>query len=134
MHDYWIDVLTLAPVVFVLIGLTVAVALDNCTRDEQRRMMLLILLVEFLLVAQNYAGYMMEPYAQAILAKTVFSIIGYILRPLIFVLFFRLVAPDKSFWPAWGLIGLNAAARRQGSEGLANGMPDMDDNKNTAKN
>ncbi len=109
MHDYWIDVLTLAPVIFVLIGLTVAVALDNCTRVEQRRMLLLILLVEFLLVVQNYAGYLMEPLRSAAFAKTIISLTGYILRPLMFVLFFRLVAPDKRFWPAWVLIGLNAA-------------------------
>lgn len=94
MRDELIEVMTLTPVLFVLIGLGVAVLLDSCTRDAQRRMMLLILLVEILLVAQNYAGYLMEPLSSAGFAKTVVSSTSYILRPLMFVLFFRLLYGD----------------------------------------
>ena len=109
MRDFFVEVLCLAPLVILLIGLIFAVLLDGATRDTQRRMLLLILLVEFLLVVQNYTDYLMEPLRSAAFVKTIISLTGYILRPLMFVLLFRLVAPDKRFWAAWGLVGLNAA-------------------------
>ena len=109
MHVKMTDILFVAPLLLTLLGLAVSVALDNCTRVEQRRMLMLILLVELLLVAQNCADYLMELLRSASYARIAVSIIGYALPPLMFVLFFRLVAPDKRFWPAWILIGLNAA-------------------------
>ena len=109
MQDYFVDVLCLAPLVILLIGLTFAVLLDRYTRADQRMTLLMILLVEAFLVAQGYIDWLLAPNSTALFAKTVNSVAGYCLRPLIFVLIFRLVAPRKRFWAAWVLVGLNAA-------------------------
>ena len=109
MRDPLIDVLCLAPLVILLIGLTFAVLLDKYTRADQRMSLLMILLVEAILVAQDYVSWLLDPNHAALFARTVNSVVGYALRPLIFVLIFRLVAPHKRFWAAWVLVGLNAA-------------------------
>ena len=109
MGEQVIDFLSLAPLALILIGLTAAVLLDSYTRRDRRRIMLLILLAVFLHVAENYLDYRLSLDDTVLQFRTVNSIVGYSLRPLIIVLFFYLLKPDRKYWIGWTLAALNAA-------------------------
>ena len=74
-----------------LIGLTFAVMIDTYLRKEQRKAMLIIVSLTFLLVAQNMAEYLMEFYTAEPFGRTVTAIIGYSIRPIIIVMFFDII-------------------------------------------
>ena len=90
-----------------LIGLTFAVMIDTYLRKEQRKAMLIIVSLTFLLVAQNMAEYLMEFYTAEPFGRTVTAIIGYSIRPIIIVMFFDIIEyKERKRW-MWLLVGLN---------------------------
>ena len=95
-------------VMFLLAGLTFTVFNDPYIRRGHRRVMLVIIALCFSLVIQNIVEACLAAGAPRIVARTLSSIYGYSVRPLVIVLFFSLVAPRKRFGPAWILAGLNA--------------------------
>ena len=90
-----------------LIGLAFAVMIDTYLCKGQRKAMLIIVSLTFLLVAQNIAEYLMVFYTAEPFARTVTAIIGYSIRPIIIVMFFDIIEyKERKRW-MWLLVGLN---------------------------
>ena len=92
-----------------LIGLTFAILLDPYIQKKHRKIMLLNIAVGFSLLMQNHLNYMLDASDGTTMVRTLVSIYGYCVRPIVLVLFFYIVGNRRSYWPAWVLIGINAA-------------------------
>ena len=98
------------PLAIQLGGLTPLVLLDDYIGQKRKRLMLHVLLTVTLLIAQNYADYLLQLESMPPpIYRTVASIVGYCLRPYIIVLFCRIVQPYKKHIIAKLLGILNAA-------------------------
>ncbi len=97
------------PLLLQLVGLSLAVRIDPYIRKKHKTVMLLIVVFVFSLLVQNYAGYALELNGRMPYARTVVSIYGYSVRPVILVLFYYIVGKRRSYRYAWIPIGLNAA-------------------------
>ena len=90
-----------------LIVLAFAVMIDTYLRKGQRKAMLIIVSLTFLLVAQNMAEYLMVFYTAEPFGRTVTAIIGYSIRTIIIVMFFDIIEhKEKKRW-MWFLVVLN---------------------------
>lgn len=98
----------LLPLLFQAVGLGFAVTVDSYLEKKQKRIYVLILALVLALIAQNYLEMVLSRGEARILLRTLTSILGYVLRPVILVLFFYLVEPKRSFWPAWLPVIVNA--------------------------
>ena len=103
--------LTGVPLIFfvasLLAGLTFTVFTDPYIRARHRRVMLIIIGLCFLLIVQNYVENALAAGEPRVLARTLLSIVGYTVRPVVIVLFFYIVAPKRRYLPAWLIIGVN---------------------------
>lgn len=97
------------PLLLQLVGLSLVVLIDPYIRKKHKKVMLLIVVFVFSLLMQNYVGYLMDINGKMPFARTVVSIYGYSVRPMILVLFYYIVGKQKSYRFAWILIGLNTA-------------------------
>ena len=103
------ETLALIPALTLLGMLTVIVNIDAYIRPDLRRTMRVIIAVTFSLVAQNYIEYRLADGEVRWLLRTLTAIYGYAIRPVIAVLFLRLIAPRMRLGWAWALVGVNAA-------------------------
>ena len=101
-------ILLLLPLGLQLFGLSFAVLTDRYLRQKQRRGMLLIAGLVLALVAQNLLGWRLAQGTR-ILARTLCSIAGYSIRPLILLLFLRVVSERRGRKFGWALVLLNFA-------------------------
>ena len=99
----------LLPVLLQLLILLLAVWIDPYILKKQRRIMTLIALLVLSIVAENIVAAWLETDVCYPFARTVESIYGYSVRPVVMVLFFYIISPDREYKPFWWLIGLNAA-------------------------
>ena len=95
-------------VLFLLAGLAFTVIYDQHLRKDQRRTMLEIVGLCCALLVQNYLEDWLAAGDARVLARTVTSIAGYTIRPLVIVMFVRIVSPRRRILPAWILVGVNA--------------------------
>ncbi len=103
------DLLTLLPLLLQLIGLTCAVLIDPYIHRKHRKIMLIITVLLFSLLVQNYLDHLLERNGSLPFARTLVGIYGYCVGPMILALFGYLVGREQSYWPAWMLVGVNAA-------------------------
>ena len=106
------DIGTLAvlmPLLFLLFGLSFTVVIDPYIRREHRRTMLVIAVLCLTLIAQNYWDYALTVGSPRQMLRTIVTIYGYSIRPVILILFLYIVQPTGKRWYWWVLIGLNAA-------------------------
>ena len=99
----------LAPLLLLLAGLGFAVWADPYIGRERRRAMLLIVVLNFSLIAQNVMEYRCAVSPPNGMLRTLLSIYGYSVRPVILILFLCIVKEKKEklrLW--WALAGLNA--------------------------
>lgn len=101
-----ITLVLLVPLLFLIIGLGITVAIDPYISREHRRIMMLIIILSVVLIVQN----IWEDYIAAgpphWFLRTTLAICGYIIRPVFIVLFLYIVKPGKKYL-GWGLIVLN---------------------------
>ena len=109
IEDHYIESLTILPALGLLLLLLFSVYINYTIRAGRKRNMLFIVIVVFTLVAQNYAEYRLAAGEPRLLARTLVSIYGYVIRPVILVLFMKLIAPGARLTWAWVLVGVNAA-------------------------
>lgn len=102
------EIMFIAPMLLQLVGLAFAVLIDNYIRKNQRRIMLLIVVLIFTLLIQNYLHYILTTVVAMPYVRTVVGIYGYSVRPVIIILFFYVVCPDRNHLPAWILAIVNA--------------------------
>lgn len=105
----YVDILGLFPAVTLLTMLVFIVHIDRYIRADLKRTMRIILIVVFSLVVQNYVEYRLAAGELRWLARTLVSIYGYAVRPVLLVLFLRVIAPQKRFLWANVLVLVNAA-------------------------
>ncbi|MBQ9249831.1 MAG: histidine kinase [Oscillospiraceae bacterium] len=101
--------LFLAPLLLELAGLCFAVWIDPYVGRKHRRVMFLIIALSACLVAQNVVNYLLEQGGIGGFPRTLNSVVGYSIRPVILVLFFYVVSERKPHWHLWLLIGINWA-------------------------
>lgn len=100
-------ILLLTPVVLQLTGMCFAVWIDPYISRRHRRVMLIIAALNLCLVVQNVIEWKLRFTLMPEL-RTLVSIFGYSVRPLILLMFCYLVSDGKSHWAGWALAGLNA--------------------------
>ncbi len=100
--------LLLVPLGLQLFGLGFAVLTDRYLQREHRRDMLLIVGLVLCLVIQNLLENTLARGPQ-IFGRTLAAIAGYSIRPLILLLFLRIVSPRRSHRLGWLLVCLNFA-------------------------
>ena len=105
----YIETLGILPAMVSLALLAFIVHIDRYIRPELKRTMRLIIAVVFSLVAQSYLEYRLAQGEVRWLARTLTSIYGYAVRPVVLILFLRIVEPGKRFGWAWALAGANFA-------------------------
>ena len=98
----------LGPPVILLLGLAFTVIRDPYIRRDHKRVMLVIIALVLCLMAQNCLEYVLSYVCTQRTLRTISSIIGYIVRPTIMILFFYFVSDGRRCWPAWILNGVNA--------------------------
>ena len=106
------DISTLAvlfPLLLLLLGLAFIVGIDPYIRREHRRTMLVIAVLCLTLIAQNYWDYVLAVGQPRPMLRTIVSIYGYAVRPVILILFLDIVQPRGKRWYWWVLAGLNGA-------------------------
>ena len=106
------DISTLAmlfPLLLLLLGLAFIVGIDPYIRREHRRTMLLIVALCLTLIAQNDWDYALAAGQPRPMLRTMVSIYGYAVRPIILILFLYIVQPEGKRWYWWVLVGLNGA-------------------------
>ena len=99
----------LFPLLFLLLGLGFTVTIDPYIRREHRQTMLVIVALCLTLIAQNYWDYALTIEQPRPMLRTIISVYGYAVRPVILILFLHIVQPAGKRWYWWILAGLNAA-------------------------
>ncbi|MCR5808722.1 MAG: histidine kinase [Clostridiales bacterium] len=102
--------LMLLPLAAVQVGLLFAVLIDPYISRRHRNVFLTVIVLIFSLVAQNLIDFLLDKNGALPFARTIAGIYGYSVRPLILVLLFRLVTPDRDRSAfLWALVGVNFA-------------------------
>ena len=99
----------LAPLLLMLFGLILAVLADSYIRKDHRRIMLIIAGLCLSLIVQNLWEYELVIGRPRPVLRTVLSVFGYSVRPVILILFLYITQPNGRKWPRWALAGINAA-------------------------
>jgi len=99
----------LFPLILLLLGLAFTVVIDPYIRREHRRTMLLISVLCLTLIIQNYWDYILTIGVPRRMLRTIVSIYGYSIRPVILILFLYIILPKGKRQLFWILAGLNAA-------------------------
>jgi len=96
------------PLFLQLTGLTIAALTDPYIKKKHRTVMLVIIVFVCSLLAQNFFEYTLTCGSTRIFARTVVSIYGYCVRPLILTLYLFIVGKKETYLSAWILTGINA--------------------------
>ena len=108
VQTWYLELMCLLPAALMLAGLTWAVTMDSYIQNNRKRTMLILCALVFSLIAQNYAEnllYMGEP---RVVLRRIVAAYGYIVRPMILLLFLKIIHPEKKHVPEWMLVGVNA--------------------------
>ena len=93
----------------MLFGLIFSVLADSYIRRDQRRIMLVIAVLCLSLIAQNLWENWLFVSQSHWAWKNALAAYGYSARPVILILFLRIVQPEGNKRPLWALAGINAA-------------------------
>ncbi len=103
------EYIILIPLAILIFGLAPIVARDNYLNKNQKNIMFAIVGLIGVLVLQNVADYLLQTVIFAPYIRTLVSIFGYVIRPVIIVLFCKLVKPNGKNAFAWVMVAVNAA-------------------------
>ena len=106
------DLSTLAvlfPLLFLLLGLGFIVVIDPHIRREQRRSLLMIVVLCLSLIGQNLGENELFVRHTNLALKNFLSAYGYSVRPVILILFLYIICPEGKKWPWWTMACVNAA-------------------------
>ena len=109
INNNYLETLGILPALLWLALLALIVHIDRYIRPDLKRTMRMIIVAVFTLVLQNYVDYRLtigEPHQ---FIRTLASIYGYAIRPVILLFFLKVIAPQKRFRWGWALLGVNAA-------------------------
>ena len=97
----------LIPLLFLLVGLATTVVIDPYISRKHRRVMGVIIVLSFILIAQNIGEDYLAAGELRWFWRTTLSICGYTLRPVFLILFLYIIQPEKKHLLAWGLAIVN---------------------------
>jgi len=101
--------LMILPLAIALAGLTAAVLIDRFISKEHRRILLIIVAMLASLIVQGYFEHRLSVGTTFSYWRLILSIYGYAVRPLVIVMFLRLVGRrDKFFYVALSIVIANA--------------------------
>ena len=103
-----INLIVLIPLVLQLLGLVLVVLLDPYVGKKQRWLLFLNAALIASLIAEDILSDYLLLHGDVPPFRTLVSIYGYAVRPLVLLLFCCIVAPDKKHTPFWILLGANA--------------------------
>ena len=109
IESHYPETLGIIPALVLLMLLAFIVQIDRYIRRDLKKTMHVIIAVVFSLVVQNYVDYRVTIGEPHWLVRTLASIYGYSVRPVIVLLFLQIIAPQKRFHWGWALAGVNAA-------------------------
>lgn len=109
------EYIILIPLGILMLGLAPIVAHDSYLNKYQKKIMSGIIGLIILLVLQNVSDYVLQTVISMPYIRTLVSIAGYIIRPIIIVFFCKLVKPDSRNTIAWILVAVNAAVNLTGT-------------------
>jgi hypothetical protein len=99
----------LLPNLLQLLLLFLTVLFDPYILKKQRRIMFAIIGLELSLIGLDLISSYLNTHDLPPLWRTIQSIFGYSIRPVVVLLFFYIIEPNKSYKLFWGLTGMNAA-------------------------
>ena len=100
---------TATPFLLLLIGLGFSALSNSYISRRQKSLMLLLLFFTATLIVQNAALYLLNNGNATWFLKTLFSVYGYAVRPVILSIFCVIISGGKKSIPAWVFTGVNAA-------------------------
>ena len=103
------DVSIILPSVTLTVMLAFFALTDAYIGRDHRKVLLTICVLMLALIAQNYCDMLLQGWFVNTFLRTVVSVVGYILRPVILTLFFHVVSPKGRFYPAWTLAAVNGS-------------------------
>ena len=106
--ELWDSLLLTGSLFFLMLGLTLAVFTDLYIGKRKRGVMLLIIIFDFSLILQDVFSYLVEVDGTMPFERTLVSIFGYVIRPVILVLFAYIVVQEERCYLSWILVILNA--------------------------
>lgn len=101
--------LSAIPIAVLLLALLLTVWLDAYLSAERKRVMLVIVMLVFSLILQNYWDNRLSLAQEYNALRIPVSVYGYAVRPVILVMFLYIVKPRGRYRAAWALVGVNAA-------------------------
>ena len=102
-------ILVVTPLILELIGLTFTVQVDPYINKKNRRLMNLVILFVFSLLAQQVLEGVAIMYSMSRMFRILLAMYGYVIRPVIIVMFFHIIQQDRRYVGAWILIIINIA-------------------------
>ena len=101
------DLSVILPSALLMVMLALFVMADTYISKDNRRVLLIVCAMILGLIAQNYTDMLLQSRYVNIPLRMAVSILGYILRPMILVLFCYVVNPGGRFRAAWALTAVN---------------------------
>ena len=101
--------MAMLPLVLQVGGLAFAISVDAFFSKRQKRVFLLALFLVLCLIGQNYFENLVASGAPQDRLRTVLSILGYTLRPIILLVLYYVVDPEGRFRQGMALVGINTA-------------------------
>ena len=105
----YLAIRALLPNLLQILLLFLTVLFDPYILKKQRRIMFAIIALELSLIGQDLASAYLNTHSLPLLIRTIQSIYGYSARPVVVLLFFYMIEPDKSYKLFWGLSLVNTA-------------------------
>lgn len=100
---------TLLPNILQILLLFLTVLFDPYILKKQRQIMFAIIALELSLIVQDLISSYLNMHNLPPIWRTIQSIYGYSARPVVVLLFFYIIEPNKSYKLFWGLAGINTA-------------------------
>ena len=101
--------LSVLPTAVILFALLLVVWLDSYMSRERKRAMIVILVLVFGLMIQNYVECKIAPMKGSNALRLPLSVFAYAVRPAILAMFLSIVKPGGKYRLAWAMVGVNAA-------------------------
>ena len=95
------------PLILQLLGLTLAVWADPYIQKRQRKIMFVIIALILSLIIRDLIETQLDLDGTLHMARTIAAMYGYIIRPLVIVLFFYIVESGRRHSLIWWLLALN---------------------------
>ena len=99
----------LIPVLLQIIGLGISVSMDQYMTKRHKKIMFFIIFMVFSLIIHNVAEYLLAKRIVMPYVRTIVSVYGYCVRPLIILLFICIVCDRQRYILFKILVGINAA-------------------------